>query len=66
MLEHPTFEKMIHIASRARDGVEIPSRKVARCKIISMFHQSMRDLKARLNVNDSFLSFITILTICAL
>ncbi|EKM48159.1 uncharacterized protein PHACADRAFT_109339, partial [Phanerochaete carnosa HHB-10118-sp] len=50
-LEHESFKKMINIASQARDGVEILSRKVARQEIIAMFKEYMRNLKAKLNVS---------------
>lgn len=49
-LEHPLYARMIETAAAARDGVEIPSRKVARQEIVGMFQEHMRKLKAKLNV----------------
>ncbi|PSR77950.1 hypothetical protein PHLCEN_2v7633, partial [Hermanssonia centrifuga] len=48
-LKHPTFEKIIDIAARARDSVEIPLCKVAREELLDMFRQRMSNLKATLN-----------------
>ena len=48
--EHPAYKKMINVASRTRDGVTIPSRKVARQEIIGMFNKYMLNLRAELNV----------------
>lgn len=50
-MEHPTFKKMIDIAARAQDGVEIPLRKVAHEELLDMFRQRMSNLKATLNVS---------------
>ncbi|THG97764.1 hypothetical protein EW026_g4311 [Hermanssonia centrifuga] len=50
-LEHPTFKKMIDIAARAQDGVEIPLCKVAHEELLDMFRQRMSNLKATLNSN---------------
>lgn len=44
-VEHPTFVNMIQVASRATNGVTIPSRKVARNEIIRMFHEQISALK---------------------
>ena len=40
---------MINLAAAAKDGVAIPSRKVCRNEIMSMFKSHMRDLRAKLN-----------------
>lgn len=50
-LEHPKYKEMIMIASRATDGIQIPSRKVARKEIISMWITYMKSLKKNLNVS---------------
>ncbi|KAF8950694.1 hypothetical protein BDZ97DRAFT_1687043 [Flammula alnicola] len=49
--EHPTFKKMIAIASRATCGVKIPTRKQIRKEIIQTFKDQMKALKERLNVS---------------
>jgi hypothetical protein len=41
---------MIDVASRARDGVNIPGRKQARSEILSTFKTHLTKLRARLNV----------------
>jgi hypothetical protein len=48
--EHPSFQNMIHIASRATRDVKIPNRKQTREEIISLFKTQMNNLKDRLNV----------------
>lgn len=50
-LEHPSYQNMIKIAARAVNGVRIPSRKVTRKYIISLFKKQMSALRARLNVS---------------
>ncbi|KAE9399082.1 hypothetical protein BT96DRAFT_821133, partial [Gymnopus androsaceus JB14] len=49
-LEHPSFHKMIDIASRAAHGVNIPNRKATRAYIIARFKKNLTDLRKRLNV----------------
>jgi hypothetical protein len=48
--EHPKFRNMIDIASRATNGVAIPSRKTTREEIVDMFARRMDNLKAHLKV----------------
>ncbi|KAH9920979.1 hypothetical protein B0H21DRAFT_701867 [Amylocystis lapponica] len=49
-LEHPTFRKMIDIASRATEAIKIPGRKRTRKEIIRMFQQQLLHLRKKLNV----------------
>lgn len=42
---------MIDVASRATNGVKIPSRKAARKEIMDRFHEQMAGLKARFTVS---------------
>ena len=53
-LEHPRFKEMIDIASRATNGVKIPSRKATRAEIKNMFKDYLMRLKSRLNVGARF------------
>jgi hypothetical protein len=48
--EHPAFQDLIHIASRATRTINIMSRKQTRTEIISLFKVQMSKLKERLNV----------------
>ncbi|PPQ87326.1 hypothetical protein CVT26_004408, partial [Gymnopilus dilepis] len=50
--DHPKFQKMIDIASRATRDVKLPSRKQTRKEIIRQFKTQMTALKERLNVSD--------------
>ncbi|KAE9389155.1 hypothetical protein BT96DRAFT_764354, partial [Gymnopus androsaceus JB14] len=43
-LEHPSFHKMIDIASRAAHGVNIPNCKATRVYIIARFKKNLTDL----------------------
>ncbi|TFY77500.1 hypothetical protein EWM64_g6510 [Hericium alpestre] len=47
--EHEKFKTMIEIASRAKNGVNIPSGKVTHAEIIKIWYKHLRDLKKRLN-----------------
>lgn len=49
-LEHPSFQRMMHLASRATRGITLLNKKQTRDKIISLFKAQMNDLKRRLNV----------------
>ena len=49
-LSHPKFREMIDVASRARDGVNIPGRKQTRNEILGTFKTHLTKLRARLNV----------------
>ena len=53
-LVHPKFKAMINIASRATNGVQIPSRNKTRIEIMRMFKDHMTKLKTQLNVRDLF------------
>lgn len=53
--EHPTFKKMIEVAARATNGVQIPSRKQTRAQIIRTFKDQMKALKERFNVSSMFI-----------
>ena len=48
--EHPAFQRMIHLASRATRGITILNKKQSRDKIILIFKARMNDLKQCLNV----------------
>ncbi|KAF8129341.1 hypothetical protein EV363DRAFT_1169364, partial [Boletus edulis] len=50
-VEHPSFKKMIDIASRANKGVIIPNRHASRQEILNLFKKQMASLKERLNVS---------------
>ncbi|PPQ81719.1 hypothetical protein CVT26_007781 [Gymnopilus dilepis] len=47
--DHPKFQRMIDIASRATRGVKLPSRKQTRKEIICQFKMQMTALKECLN-----------------
>ncbi|KAI0739796.1 hypothetical protein C8Q80DRAFT_1111210 [Daedaleopsis nitida] len=49
-VEHPKFKEMIKIAAAATQGVEIPSRKVARAEIMRLFNDQMKGLRDKLTV----------------
>ncbi|KAH9159939.1 hypothetical protein EDB89DRAFT_1857309, partial [Lactarius sanguifluus] len=49
-LDHPKFKEMINIASRATNGVKIPSCKATRYEIKALFKRHLTSLKSRLNV----------------
>lgn len=48
--KYPSFQHMVHVASRATRGVQIPNWKQTRDKILSIFKTQMNKLKERLNV----------------
>jgi hypothetical protein len=48
--EHPAFQRMMHIASRATRGITLLNRKQTRDRVVSLFKSQMNDLKRRLNV----------------
>ncbi|KAF4615670.1 hypothetical protein D9613_012516 [Agrocybe pediades] len=47
-LEHPKFKEMIVIASRATNGVKVPTRKAARRHIMRLFQRNLDNLQKRL------------------
>lgn len=49
-LDHPKFREMIDIASRAKDGVTVPGRKLIREEIIEMFKKQLDSLRKEMNV----------------
>jgi hypothetical protein len=53
-LEHPKFQEMIDVASRATNGVKIPGRKATRGEIKRLFKDHLVRLKAQLNVRAPF------------
>ncbi|OJT08055.1 Zinc finger BED domain-containing protein RICESLEEPER 2 [Trametes pubescens] len=50
-LQHPSFQKMIHIAARATNGVKIADLRNTRDGIIRAFKKQMTALRAKLNSN---------------
>ncbi|KAI0293023.1 hypothetical protein B0F90DRAFT_1582275, partial [Multifurca ochricompacta] len=48
--EHPSFQHMIHLASRATRSIKIPNRKQMHDKIITLFKMQMTKLKDCLNI----------------
>jgi hypothetical protein len=48
--EHPAFQNLIHIASRATRTIDIMNRKQTRTEIILLFKAQMSKLKELLNV----------------
>lgn len=55
-MAHPKFKKMIVIASRATNGVQIPGQKATRAEIIRLFKNHLMRLKTLLNVSFKALS----------
>ena len=49
--QHPSFKAMIAVAARATHGVTIPSLKVTRAYIISLFKKNVAKLWERLSVS---------------
>ncbi|KIK15112.1 hypothetical protein PISMIDRAFT_115784, partial [Pisolithus microcarpus 441] len=50
VLQHPTFQKMVEITSRARNGIKIPNRAQTRQAIIDIFKTSLLNLRKRFSV----------------
>ncbi|KAL1750578.1 hypothetical protein FB107DRAFT_223645, partial [Schizophyllum commune] len=48
--KQPSFINMVQVASRARDGVRIPTRKSLRKEIIAMWKESMKSVKGEMKV----------------
>ncbi|KAN0105148.1 hypothetical protein V8E52_011310 [Russula decolorans] len=48
-LQHPKFQEMINVASRATKYMTIPGQKATRAKIMRMFKDHLCGLKAQLN-----------------
>jgi len=57
-VDHPSFKKMIDVASRAPNGVSIPNRKATRHEIMDSFKTQMSKLKEHLNVRVFLFSII--------
>ncbi|KDQ58810.1 hypothetical protein JAAARDRAFT_47130 [Jaapia argillacea MUCL 33604] len=49
-LEHPSFTKMIDIASCAKNGVKIPNRKATQREILNIFYDYLVKMKEKLNI----------------
>ncbi|KIJ07910.1 hypothetical protein PAXINDRAFT_89641 [Paxillus involutus ATCC 200175] len=54
-VDHPSFRKMIDIASQATKGVVIPNRKATQAEIINVFKKQMTWLRECLNVSATSL-----------
>ncbi|KAH9163574.1 hypothetical protein EDB89DRAFT_1859888, partial [Lactarius sanguifluus] len=54
VFKHPTFMKMLDIASRANRSIQLPSPKQSRVQVIKMFKQQLCSLQDRLNVTFFF------------
>ncbi|KAH8997731.1 hypothetical protein EDB86DRAFT_2803462, partial [Lactarius hatsudake] len=57
VFKHPTFTKMLDIASRANRSIQLPSPKQSRAQVIKMFKQQLCSLRDRLNVTFFFFFF---------
>ncbi|KAJ3800208.1 hypothetical protein GGU11DRAFT_677809 [Lentinula aff. detonsa] len=49
-LQHPAYQNMIHVASRAMTTIQIPNRKVTWQEIMNMFWKFIEDTKGHFNV----------------
>ncbi|KAF9240078.1 hypothetical protein BU15DRAFT_34297, partial [Melanogaster broomeanus] len=49
-MDHPSFKKMVDVASRATNGVIVPNRHATRREIMDLFKKQMTHLRERLNV----------------
>jgi hypothetical protein len=49
-LEYPSFQRMMHLASRSTRGISLLNKKQTRDSIVSLFKAQMKALKQRLNV----------------
>ncbi|KAH8977138.1 hypothetical protein EDB92DRAFT_1809294, partial [Lactarius akahatsu] len=58
VFKHPTFTKMLDIASRANRSIQLPSPKQSRAQVIKMFKQQLCSLRDRLNVTFFFFFFL--------
>jgi hypothetical protein len=63
---HPKYKEMIDVASRATNGVKIPSRKATRNEIVALFKKHLTNLKSRWNVCTRFIEPIRCLNLCRL
>ncbi|KAG2346964.1 hypothetical protein BDR05DRAFT_877854 [Suillus weaverae] len=50
-LDHPKFQDMIDVASRATNGVKIPNRRATRAEIMRIFKNHLTRLRTTLNVS---------------
>lgn len=48
--QHPKYDEMIQVASRAKNGVKIPPVKRVRKRVIERWISHLRGLRKRLNV----------------
>ncbi|TEB18980.1 hypothetical protein FA13DRAFT_1603760, partial [Coprinellus micaceus] len=49
-VDHPKFHELIDVASRATEGVKIPTRQATRESIIDRFKKNVAELSAKFNV----------------
>lgn len=56
-LEHPKFKELIDVASRAKNGINIPGRKTTRAEIMRVFKNHLTTLKAQLNIRVLFVFY---------
>ncbi|KAF8135553.1 hypothetical protein EV363DRAFT_1159309, partial [Boletus edulis] len=49
-LQHPSFQAMINLVSRATNGITIPTRKDTQQKVINLFRRQLLDLHKHLTV----------------
>lgn len=52
-LEHPSFQELVGVASRAKHGVDIPGRKSTRGEILNLFKDYIIHLRTVLSVSVS-------------
>ncbi|KAG2074081.1 hypothetical protein BDR04DRAFT_1008948, partial [Suillus decipiens] len=50
-LDHPKFQDMIDVASRATNGVKIPNRRATHTEIMRIFKNHLMRLRMTLNVS---------------
>ena len=50
-LQHPSFQIMINLASRATNGITFPTRKDTWQKVIDLFKQHLFDLRKCLTMS---------------
>ncbi|KAF9220281.1 hypothetical protein BS17DRAFT_715136, partial [Gyrodon lividus] len=49
-MDHPSFKKMVNVASHATNRVIVPNRHTACCEIMDLFKKQMTHLREQLNV----------------
>ncbi|KAG2033657.1 hypothetical protein BDR03DRAFT_871638 [Suillus americanus] len=63
-LDHPKFQDMINVASRATNGVKIPGRKATRTEIMRIFKNHLTRLRTTLNVCHNLVLCASLHLIC--